>query len=592
MLQRRLVVLRRGRLAADDRSARRRRRVHRFDDDRQGGDGRLGGNGEARPPRARRQVGERDPRRRRPRVDRSARRVVRLLQRRAELHPPVAAPRPALAASTSASSSQSAASARCPYGDPTDPDVFMGPLVSEAQRDRVEGYVEVGKADGARLLTGGSRAEDRGDGFFFEPTVFAEVDPGSRLAQEEIFGPVLSVIPYDDDADAIEIANGTVYGLAAYVSSGDTERAVGVARRLRSGMVGVNGGSFIGAELPFSGIRQSGIGREWVSTGSRSSSSRRRSASAASARDGDRRRAQPPLPASLGSARTDAGRPVRRRGAPRATGGGGHLDDGHLRSTHLVRRPRPRLASTGRASTTTSPRELARAHRGALAALGTVTPWRGDESPRRGRACRDGARARRVCRCRRATTAGTSTPCRRRSGSSSAGLEVPVFVHPGGTVVGQRADAHVPPREVCGRPLDTTVTLARFILTGVSERHPWHPAPLRSRRRRDLHDRRPARLRPRAARLRAARPVGRGRAARAAVGSRRASPPRHRHVRDCRAAPGARARRRGTARLRLRPPTRPADARAHARLRPRARSAGSGQEAVLGGNARALFALA
>ena len=193
--------------------------------------------------------------------------VVRLLQRRAELHPPVAAARPSLAASTSAPSSRSAASARCPYGDPTDPDVFMGPLVSEAQRDRVEGYVEVGKADGARLLTGGSRAEDRGDGFFFEPTVFADVDPGSRLAQEEIFGPVLSVIPYDDDADAIEIANGTVYGLAAYVWSGDTERAVGVARRLRSGMVGVNGGSFIGAELPFGGIRQSGIGREWGVTG-------------------------------------------------------------------------------------------------------------------------------------------------------------------------------------------------------------------------------------------------------------------------------------------------------------------------------------
>ena len=154
-----------------------------------------------------------------------------------------------------------------PYGDPTDPDVFMGPLVSETQRDRVEGYVEVGKNEGARLLTGGSRAEDRGDGFFFQPTVFADVDPGSRLAQEEIFGPVLSVIPYDDDAAAVKIANGTVYGLAAYVWSGDTERAVGVARRLRSGMVGVNGGSFIGAELPFGGIRQSGIGREWGVTG-------------------------------------------------------------------------------------------------------------------------------------------------------------------------------------------------------------------------------------------------------------------------------------------------------------------------------------
>ena len=154
-----------------------------------------------------------------------------------------------------------------PYGDPTDPDVFMGPLVSEAQRDRVEGYVEVGRREGARLLTGGSRAEDRGEGWFFEPTVFADVDPASRLAQEEIFGPVLSVIPYEDEDEAVVIANGTVYGLAAYVWSGDTERAVGVARRLRAGMVAVNGGSFIGADLPFGGIRQSGIGREWGVTG-------------------------------------------------------------------------------------------------------------------------------------------------------------------------------------------------------------------------------------------------------------------------------------------------------------------------------------
>jgi len=154
-----------------------------------------------------------------------------------------------------------------PYGDPTDPDVFMGPLVSQAQRERVEGYVELGRSEGARLLLGGSRADDRGEGWFFQPTVFADVDPASRLAQEEVFGPVLSVIPYEDDDEAVAIANGTVYGLAAYVWSGDTDRAVGVARRLRSGMVAVNGGSFIGADLPFGGIRQSGIGREWGVTG-------------------------------------------------------------------------------------------------------------------------------------------------------------------------------------------------------------------------------------------------------------------------------------------------------------------------------------
>ncbi len=150
-----------------------------------------------------------------------------------------------------------------PYGDPTDPDVFMGPLVSAEQLGRVEGFVEAGQADGARLVTGGRRAADRGDGFYFEPTVLDRVEPRSRLAQEEVFGPVLSVLAYDDDDDAVALANATIYGLAGYVWGGDTERAVGVARRLRCGMVAVNGGSFIGADLPFGGMRQSGIGREW-----------------------------------------------------------------------------------------------------------------------------------------------------------------------------------------------------------------------------------------------------------------------------------------------------------------------------------------
>ncbi|HJU47601.1 MAG TPA: aldehyde dehydrogenase family protein [Gaiellaceae bacterium] len=150
-----------------------------------------------------------------------------------------------------------------PYGDPTDPDVFMGPLISAEQRARVEGFVAVGEAEGARLTTGGRPATDRGDGFFFEPTVFADVDPLGTLAQEEVFGPVLAVIPHDGDDDAVRLANATVYGLAGYVWGGDTERAVGVAERLRCGMVAVNGGSFIGAELPFGGVRQSGVGREW-----------------------------------------------------------------------------------------------------------------------------------------------------------------------------------------------------------------------------------------------------------------------------------------------------------------------------------------
>ncbi|MGH3110094.1 MAG: aldehyde dehydrogenase family protein, partial [Gaiellaceae bacterium] len=153
--------------------------------------------------------------------------------------------------------------ASVPVGDPADPDVFMGPLISEEQRVRVEGYVETGTAEGARLVLGGRRREDLGPGYFFEPTLFADVDSRSAIAQEEIFGPVLSLIAYDGDDDAVEIANGTIYGLAGYVWGGDTERAVAVARRLRTGMVAVNGGSFIGAELPFGGRRQSGMGREW-----------------------------------------------------------------------------------------------------------------------------------------------------------------------------------------------------------------------------------------------------------------------------------------------------------------------------------------
>jgi aldehyde dehydrogenase (NAD+) len=149
-----------------------------------------------------------------------------------------------------------------PVGDPADPETFMGPLISDAQLERVEGFVEDARQSGARLVTGGARVAERA-GSYFEPTLFADVDPASALAQEEVFGPVLSLIAYDDEDQAVEIANGTVYGLAGYVWGADSERATAVARRLRVGMVGVNGGSFIGADLPFGGRGQSGIGREW-----------------------------------------------------------------------------------------------------------------------------------------------------------------------------------------------------------------------------------------------------------------------------------------------------------------------------------------
>jgi aldehyde dehydrogenase (NAD+) len=149
-----------------------------------------------------------------------------------------------------------------PYGDPADPAVYMGPLINRRQYERVLGYIEIGKQEGARLVTGGRRPPGIDRGYFVEPTVFADVAPGSRLAQEEIFGPVLCVIPFGDDDEAIEIANGTVYGLAGQVESGSLERAEGLARRLRAGVVNVNGGAYHAPDAPFGGYKQSGIGRE------------------------------------------------------------------------------------------------------------------------------------------------------------------------------------------------------------------------------------------------------------------------------------------------------------------------------------------
>jgi aldehyde dehydrogenase (NAD+) len=142
-------------------------------------------------------------------------------------------------------------------GDPFDPGTRLGPLVSAGQRERVRGFIE--RAD-AKLVAGGLDAPVPDRGFFVAPTVFADVDPDSELAQEEIFGPVLSIIPFDDDDHAVAIANNSKYGLAGGVW-GSPDRAVGVARRLRTGAVDVNGGAFNPA-APFGGYKQSGIGRE------------------------------------------------------------------------------------------------------------------------------------------------------------------------------------------------------------------------------------------------------------------------------------------------------------------------------------------
>ncbi|MBX6748301.1 MAG: aldehyde dehydrogenase family protein [Micromonosporaceae bacterium] len=154
-----------------------------------------------------------------------------------------------------------AAAAKYVPGDPTDPKTRLGPLVSAAQRDRVLEYIEIGVASGARLVLDG-RPGLPPTGYYVGPTIFADVDPDSRIAQEEIFGPVLSVIPYRDEDEAVRIANGTPYGLAGAVWSSDVEHALAVARRLRTGQVDINGAPF-NHLAPFGGYRRSGVGREF-----------------------------------------------------------------------------------------------------------------------------------------------------------------------------------------------------------------------------------------------------------------------------------------------------------------------------------------
>ena len=147
-------------------------------------------------------------------------------------------------------------------GDPFDSETRLGPLVSATQLERVRGYITKGIDEGAKLLTGGAEApEGLEQGYYVRPTVFSEVRPDMTIAQEEIFGPVLSIIPFDTEEEAVEIANGTVYGLAGSVWAGDKAHAEQVARQLRTGQVEVNGGGF-NPLAPFGGYKQSGIGRE------------------------------------------------------------------------------------------------------------------------------------------------------------------------------------------------------------------------------------------------------------------------------------------------------------------------------------------
>jgi acyl-CoA reductase-like NAD-dependent aldehyde dehydrogenase len=147
-------------------------------------------------------------------------------------------------------------------GDPFADTSRLGPLVSAAQRERVRGYINKGIEEGAKLVTGGAEAPAGLDkGYFVQPTVFSEVRTDMTIAQEEIFGPVLSILPYDSEEEAIAIANDSIYGLAGGVWSGDPARARRVALQIRTGQVEVNGGSF-NPLAPFGGYKQSGNGRE------------------------------------------------------------------------------------------------------------------------------------------------------------------------------------------------------------------------------------------------------------------------------------------------------------------------------------------
>ncbi|HVL80966.1 MAG TPA: aldehyde dehydrogenase family protein [Actinomycetota bacterium] len=145
-------------------------------------------------------------------------------------------------------------------GDPMDPDTKLGPMVSKAQQERVLSYIRRGIEEGATLVTGGDEPPIE-KGYFVQPTVFSNVRNDMTIAQDEIFGPVLSIIPYTDEEEAVRIANDTIYGLAAAVWSGDTDRALRVAKRIRAGQVDINGGSF-NPVAPFGGFKQSGYGRE------------------------------------------------------------------------------------------------------------------------------------------------------------------------------------------------------------------------------------------------------------------------------------------------------------------------------------------
>ncbi|WP_431236905.1 aldehyde dehydrogenase family protein [Mycolicibacterium aichiense] len=147
-----------------------------------------------------------------------------------------------------------------PVGDPWTPGIMQGPQISAVQRQKTLSLIRSGIADGARLITGGGIPQNLPTGYYVQPTLLADVDPTSEIAQTEIFGPVITVTPYDSDDEAVDISNNTIYGLSGDVTSGDDERALTIALRLRTGSVTTNGHSFFGITSPFGGTKQSGLG--------------------------------------------------------------------------------------------------------------------------------------------------------------------------------------------------------------------------------------------------------------------------------------------------------------------------------------------
>ena len=219
-------------------------------------------NRQAGRPRARWQVGQHRPRRRRLRRGHPQGRVRGLPQLRPDVHRPHRACSCPNSRYDEALAIAAAAAEAMQVDDPAKEGMHLGPLISQAQWDRVQGYIQKGIDEGAVVAAGGlGKPEGKDTGYFVKPTVFGNVTNDMTIAQEEIFGPVLSVIGYDDDDDAVRIANDSLYGLSGGVWSADQDRAIAVARRMRTGAVDVNGGSF-NIAAPFGGYKQSGYGRE------------------------------------------------------------------------------------------------------------------------------------------------------------------------------------------------------------------------------------------------------------------------------------------------------------------------------------------